>query len=613
MPLVRKEENGEMSISLSGTDARMDREQEFLAFIESGSIVPFFQPIVDLYLGDVYGWEVLSRAKPRFSSPEQMFSLAESLGLLWDLERACRTAALHSIAEQASGREHCTYFINVSPRVFSDSRFRRGFTLETLQALGIDQDQIVIEITESNKVQDYGLLEEVSRHYTSQGFRIALDDFGAGHSSLLTLVACSPHFIKLDRAIVAGIDADLYKQKLVRSIVSFAASVETRLVAEGVETVRELTTLVRLGIRYAQGFLLASSAPVPAAPDPSVRSTVRDVAARYHYPRSVPDTSITSIVMRPPTFEGGSLCCEDLDVFFRQSPAVDHVVVLDGGRVRGLVTKHHFYTVVGGPFGYQLYQKKHVEELARGDTLTVQEGMGITVLGRLAMSRRQAELYDPVLVEDASGHFLGTITMKQLLTQSIDLELQIATNANPLTGLPGNALIQTWLQGYLEEAPFSVVYGDLDRFKEYNDCYGFPQGDEMIKLAARILKHHAGELNGEANLGHIGGDDFLLIMDSLVEPRVLEAICRDFDEQKKALFQREDLEKGRYRSVDRRGRRVDVPLVTLSLAVVTSENVPQRPFSGQVGQVAASLKKKVKEVNARTGRSGWLVDRRRVS
>jgi EAL domain-containing protein (putative c-di-GMP-specific phosphodiesterase class I) len=101
-------------------------------------------------------------------------------------------------------------------------------------------------------------------HYVKQGFKIALDDFGAGHSGLVTLVALTPQFLKLDRELIRSIECNPYKQQLVKAIGSFAQNVDTRLIAEGVETSKELETLMELGIRYVQGFLLAHPRPEPA-------------------------------------------------------------------------------------------------------------------------------------------------------------------------------------------------------------------------------------------------------------------------------------------------------------------------------------------------------------
>jgi len=235
---------------------------ELLANVDAAFIQPHFQPIVDLRERRPIGYEVLSRGA--FASPQALFDRARELGVTWELERACRLAALSRIAALSQEmRASMLFFLNVDPDIFDDERFVRGFTLAFLREHGIDQTNIVIEITERASVADYGRFEAVIRHYASQGFSIALDDFGSGHSGLVTLISCVPNYLKLDMAVTRGIDRGAYKQMILKSMVALAENIGAELIAEGVETWGELTTLVRYGVRYAQGFLLGRPQPLP--------------------------------------------------------------------------------------------------------------------------------------------------------------------------------------------------------------------------------------------------------------------------------------------------------------------------------------------------------------
>jgi EAL domain-containing protein (putative c-di-GMP-specific phosphodiesterase class I) len=186
-----------------------------------------------------------------------MFAAARRNGNVWDLDRACRVAALRAIAEvpQAT-RRRTAFFLNVSPDVFEDPRFAGGFTLAALEELEICQSNIVIEITEQISITDYQRFETAIHHYARQGFRIALDDFGSGHSGLVTLLSCQPHYLKLDMAITRDIHRDAYKQMIVKSVVALAANINAELIAEGVENWDELESLTAHGVRFAQGFVL---------------------------------------------------------------------------------------------------------------------------------------------------------------------------------------------------------------------------------------------------------------------------------------------------------------------------------------------------------------------
>jgi EAL domain-containing protein (putative c-di-GMP-specific phosphodiesterase class I) len=230
---------------------------ELLVGIDDTFIEPVFQPVADLRLHQRLGYELLSRGPEPFREPAALFERAGELSMMWELERACRLAALHAIAAlPLATRLSSLFFLNISPDVLHDPRFVSGFTLAALQELGIRRDNIVIEITERTTIADDSRFEQAIRHYSRQGFRIALDDFGSGHSGLVTLIRCEPQFLKLDMAITRRVDADRYKQKIIKSVVALAENIGATLIAEGVETEAELDTLRSLGVCYAQGFLL---------------------------------------------------------------------------------------------------------------------------------------------------------------------------------------------------------------------------------------------------------------------------------------------------------------------------------------------------------------------
>jgi EAL domain-containing protein (putative c-di-GMP-specific phosphodiesterase class I) len=236
-----------MSCVVPESDFALD---ELLAGIDASLITPMFQPIVDLRHGVAAGFEVLSRGPEPYRSPETLFERARELGMTWQLERACRLAALNAIAALPASLQRYTYFVNVSPEVMEAQTF-------------LSAPHIVIEITERASIGDYDRFETLVRHYASQGFDIALDDFGAGNSGLRTLISCRPHYLKLDMAVTRRVDREPYKQRIVRSMVEFARNIGAVLIAEGVETWQEAEALIACGVEWAQGFLFGRPMPRP--------------------------------------------------------------------------------------------------------------------------------------------------------------------------------------------------------------------------------------------------------------------------------------------------------------------------------------------------------------
>lgn len=179
---------------------------------------------------------------------------------------------------------------------------------------------------------------------------------------------------------------------------------------------------------------------------------------------------------------------------------------------------------------------------------------------------------------------------------------------SPLTGLPGGTQVERAISQKLREpAPWSILYLDLDHFKAYNDVYGFVLGNDLIRLLATI----AGEVvRGHGNLtdfvGHVGGDDFVIISTPDRTEAICQALILRFDQESRLLYTADDLQRGTLIALDRQGNNHTYPLVSLSIAVVTNQF---RPFSSieQISRTSAELKRKAKGIAGST----YVVDRRR--
>lgn len=171
-------------------------------------------------------------------------------------------------------------------------------------------------------------------------------------------------------------------------------------------------------------------------------------------------------------------------------------------------------------------------------------------------------------------------------------------DANPLTHLPGNSSIMEECQNRIDAAkPFAVGYADLDKFKIYNDKYGFECGDEIIRALARILIDVTQQFCGtDAFVGHIGGDDFVFICDDDKADAISQKIIDGFDKLSPSFYNDEDRRAGFIMGVDRQGNAIKAALVSISIGVVS--NVNQKiTHVAQIGEIAAELKKLAKSVD----------------
>jgi diguanylate cyclase (GGDEF)-like protein len=177
-------------------------------------------------------------------------------------------------------------------------------------------------------------------------------------------------------------------------------------------------------------------------------------------------------------------------------------------------------------------------------------------------------------------------------------------SVNPLSGLPGNQTITEELESRLARGEhFALLYVDIDRFKEFNDHYGFTRGDRVITLLAEILIQVGAD---QRFVGHIGGDDFVVLSRAEEAEAIAEKITRRFDDAIRALYDPEDRARGWIEARDRRGKQRHTPFATVSIGIV---NIPPGRFDGATAAARAAAE--VKEVAKRRPGSAWAVDRRK--
>lgn len=182
-------------------------------------------------------------------------------------------------------------------------------------------------------------------------------------------------------------------------------------------------------------------------------------------------------------------------------------------------------------------------------------------------------------------------------------------DANALTHLPGNTTIMDELKRHIDsKKSFAVGYADLDKFKIYNDVYGFEKGDEVIKNTARILIKHVSTIAGsEGFVGHIGGDDFVFISKDEIAEDICRAIIKDFDDMVPSFYTDEDIKRGYISGEDRQGHKKDFGLLSISIGIVSTEQ-QEINHVAQVAEIGAELKKYAKSFE----QSNFLRDQRKT-
>lgn len=275
---------------------------------------------------------------------------------------------------------------------------------------------------------------------------------------------------------------------------------------------------------------------------------------------------------------------------FEKDALLEGIVVMEKDTPVGIVMKTNFYHKLSSKYGLDLYMGRHIDLVMTRNPLIVDYFMPITEVSSLAMARELNELYNLVLVEK-NGQFYGVVNIKNLLIKIAEEQVLIATHMNPLTGLPGNALIkESLIETLHHQQQFSVLYADLDHFKAYNDVYGFSRGDDLIRETAKILnKSVLLKQKEKAFIGHIGGDDFIAILPHYQYRSVCDSIIQEFSLAISDFYDEEDLKNGYVVAKNRKGVVEEIPLTAISIAVITNQHT-HFPSIEEISEEATRIK-----------------------
>jgi EAL domain-containing protein (putative c-di-GMP-specific phosphodiesterase class I) len=235
--------------------SRCDLQEVLLA----DQLSTVFQPVVNLRDRTVIGYEALSRgpAGSVYQMPRRLFEMAERADLVFELDRKCRRRALASANTLPPS---ALLFVNVYPSAMYDPEFQGAALVRLVEAQGLSPNRVVLEITEKAAIENYEVFADALGELKRLGFSIAVDDVGAGYSGLEKIAHLHPQYLKFDRELIKDIDSSYIRREMTRALKSFADSIKSEIIAEGIERQEELETLVELGVGYGQGFLLGRPA-----------------------------------------------------------------------------------------------------------------------------------------------------------------------------------------------------------------------------------------------------------------------------------------------------------------------------------------------------------------
>ena len=564
------------------------------AAMRPGGLRAVFQPIVHLEDLRVVAHEGLMRHAKGRMTPLQLLDMARDAGRLGELETQAARTLVSAFDFDRGGR----LLLNLSAHAILQGALRPQQIIESLQLAGRDLSRFVIEITERDIVEDVGRLADALGYLRAAGIRIALDDFGNGHSNFELWHELGPEYVKLDRYLIHDIAQSPGRLSIVRALVQVAESLGTDLIAEGVEHVQDLAIIQDLGIRYAQGYLLGRPAePATEAVPDDLRLASREklpVWPRSGRRSSFPKVTAAHLLIEAP-FITDDASNFDAEQLFRQHPDLQALPVVDGDRrPLGLINRRVFNERMAVPFARELLGRKPCIKLMHASPIMADVAQNIDAMSEILLGEDQRYLSDGFIIT-RDGRYAGVGTGEALVRRVTELRIEAARYANPLTLLPGNIPIAEHITRLIDaQQPFMAAYCDLNHFKPYNDQYGYFRGDRMIRLVASTLLRHA-EPQWDF-VGHVGGDDFVVLFQSDDWERRCREMVSEFNAASLALFDEADRERGVLEGEDRAGRYATFPLTTLTIGVAPASR-GRFTTAEEVASQAAAAKRQAKRLN----------------
>ncbi len=565
-------------------------------------MVPHYQPIFSLKKKKIVGFEGLSRFKigEQLLSFPQAYQIFKEKGLDDELDWLCRKVLFEKFPFKE--QKERLLFVNILFSSVKSENFGKNLTEKYVREAGLEPSQVVLEITESEKIQDTELLIELLKHYKKQGFKLALDDFGTGYNTINIFFELSYYidFIKLPLVIIQGVSKSFVKYELLKTFREIAHSLGIKAIAEGVEKEEDLKTLIDLGVDFVQGYLVGK--PLP-------EKEVRNFRATFKIPEKSGKAFVSSVLswLKPIRIVEVSpeQKFKDLLYLFHNYSKNEKYLLLSLNGEIFVLNLWECARICADAMKFNLFYMRDFSWLLK-------EGINVCPELVKPLSQHQEQIVelceltsplelalifekskeDVIFVKD--GDEIRYYLDKEEVYEKLYREVYKArVHVNPLTGLPANVVIEEHIEELIAKGEdFFVGYFDIDNFKAFNDTYGFVSGDNLIKRTAFFLNKYIKEAYRENGfVGHIGGDDFVFVVKDNNKEKLsntLDRLLKALEKSARIFFREDDLKKGYFVAEDREGKKRKFPLASFSVAVVRGKN---KKNIQEIAKVAAQLKR----------------------
>ncbi len=529
-----------------------------------------FQPIIYSHTGKLYAVEALIRNVqniPGLNAIDDLFNMAFNDDYLYELDLQLREKAIKKFSNIEI--DDLRLFYNLDNRIIYNKNLSSGNTSKILKKYKLNKSVICFELSEKGTAIEQNALSTMIQRYKENGYSIAIDDFGIGVSGLKLLYFSEAHIIKLDRFFISNIDQDSKKKLFCSSIIEMAHIMGMQVIAEGVATVKEFYTCKDIGADFIQGYLVQK----PTTEIDEIKPIYNNILTLINEDkRNNPNATIDEEFIEPIVALSVNTSLYELFVHFKETTKNNFVPIVDEyDNFLGIIYETDIKKISYSQYGLSLAQNKTFSSSLikyLKPALCVEVSWGIDKI---------LEMYN-LNSKDALGIFItqgnkyrGFINLNSLLTLSYKRNIEIATNQNPLTKLPGNNQIERFIEKTLkrnQKTVTHIIYFDFNDFKPFNDIYGFRQGDRAILIFSELLQKRYPK---DSFIAHIGGDDFFVGLKNYKFEEVFELTNKvqiEFRNSVENLYSKKDKEKGLLIARDRFNIERSFNLLSVSSAII---------------------------------------------
>ena len=529
-----------------------------------------FQPIIHSHTGKLYAVEALIRNVQNISglnAIDDLFNMAFNDDYLYELDLQLREKAIKKFSNIKI--EDLKLFYNLDNRIIYNKTFSYGNTSKILKKYKLNKSVICFELSEKGTAIEQNALSTMIQRYKEEGFSIAIDDFGIGVSGLKLLYFSEAQIIKLDRFFISNIDQDSKKKLFCSSIIEMAHIMGMQVIAEGIETIKEFYTCKDIGADFIQGYLVQK----PTIETNEIKSIYNDIVTLINdNKRNSLNATIDEEFIEPII----ALCINsslyELFIHFKGSTKNNFVPIVDEyDNFLGIIYEADIKKISYSQYGLSLAQNKTFSSSLikyLKPSLCVEISWGIDKI--LEMYNQNSKDALGIFITQ-SNKYRGFINLNSLLTLSYKRNIEIATNQNPLTKLPGNNQIEKFIEKTLKENQKDIthiIYFDFNDFKPFNDIYGFRLGDRAILIFSELLQKRYPK---DSFIAHIGGDDFFVGLRNYEFKKVFDLTDKvqiEFKNSVENLYSKKDKDKGLLIAKDRFNIERSFNLLSVSSAII---------------------------------------------